>query len=102
MPLDSGEDETCVTFVLHGEDHTLGNSLRYIIAKNSDVVFCGYSIPHPSENRINLRIQTNGIPAVDVLRRGLSELTAMCEHMLATFETAVEEHKDTQNLEVSP
>lgn len=27
-----------------------------------------------------------GIPAVDVLRRGLSELTAMCEHMLATFE----------------
>lgn len=67
-----------------------------------DVVFCGYSIPHPSENRINLRIQTNGIPAGDVLRRGLSELTAMCEHMLATFETAVEEHKDTQNLEVSP
>ena len=27
-----------------------------------------------------------GTPAIDVLRRGLSELTAMCEHMLATFE----------------
>lgn len=25
-----------------------------------DVVFCGYSVPHPSENKINLRIQTNG------------------------------------------
>ncbi|PFX33441.1 DNA-directed RNA polymerases I and III subunit RPAC2 [Stylophora pistillata] len=81
MPLDSGEDETCVT---------------------PDVMFCGYSIPHPSENRINLRIQTNGIPAVEVLRRGLSELTAMCEHMLATFETAVEEYKDAQHLDISP
>ncbi|XP_020604121.1 DNA-directed RNA polymerases I and III subunit RPAC2-like isoform X2 [Orbicella faveolata] len=86
MPTGSEDDETCATFVLHEEDHTLGNSLRYIIMKNPDVVFCGYSIPHPSENKINLRIQTNGTPAIDVLRRGLSELTAMCEHMLATFE----------------
>lgn len=43
-----------------------------------------------------------GIPAVEVLRRGLSELTAMCEHMLATFETAVEEYKDAQHLDISP
>ncbi|XP_068702375.1 DNA-directed RNA polymerases I and III subunit RPAC2-like isoform X1 [Montipora foliosa] len=94
------DDETCATFVLHEEDHTLGNSLRYIIMKkylkNSDVEFCGYSVPHPSENKINLRIQTNGPPAMDVLRRGLSELTALCEHMLATFETAVEEYKGTK------
>lgn len=27
------EDETCVTFVLHEEDHTLGNALRYTITK---------------------------------------------------------------------
>jgi len=66
------------------------------ICPSPDVAFCGYSIPHPSENKINLRIQTNGTSAVDVLRRGLSELTAMCEHMLATFETAVEEHKEAQ------
>ncbi|XP_067041913.1 DNA-directed RNA polymerases I and III subunit RPAC2-like [Acropora muricata] len=90
------DDETCATFVLHEEDHTLGNSLRYIIMKNPDVEFCGYSVPHPSENKINLRIQTNGPPALDVLRRGLSELTALCEHMLATFETTVEEHKQAK------
>jgi DNA-directed RNA polymerase subunit L len=24
------------------------------------VTFCGYSVPHPSEQKINLRIQTNG------------------------------------------
>ena len=30
-----------------------------------------------------------GPPALDVLRRGLSELTALCEHMLATFEVVI-------------
>ena len=31
--VDTSEDETCQTFVMHDEDHTLGNSLRYIIMK---------------------------------------------------------------------
>ncbi|XP_041654133.1 DNA-directed RNA polymerases I and III subunit RPAC2 isoform X2 [Cheilinus undulatus] len=55
-----GADEGCVTFVLHDEDHTLGNSLRYMIMKNGDVEFCGYTITHPSESKINFRIQTRG------------------------------------------
>ena len=33
MPTGDPDDETCTTFVLHEEDHTLGNSLRYIIMK---------------------------------------------------------------------
>lgn len=33
MPTGDPDDETCATFVLHEEDHTLGNSLRYIIMK---------------------------------------------------------------------
>ena len=36
MPTGSEDDETCTTFVLHEEDHTLGNSLRYIIMKKYD------------------------------------------------------------------
>ena len=32
------DDETCATFVLHEEDHTLGNSLRYIIMKKYDTL----------------------------------------------------------------
>lgn len=31
--VDSSDDETCRTFVMHNEDHTLGNALRYIIMK---------------------------------------------------------------------
>ncbi|KXJ23972.1 DNA-directed RNA polymerases I and III subunit RPAC2 [Exaiptasia diaphana] len=94
IPTGDPDDETCATFVMHGEDHTLGNSLRYMIMKNPEVKFCGYSLPHPSENKINLRIQTYGSPATDVLRRGLSELSTLCEHALATFEASVNDYKE--------
>jgi len=62
---------TAVTFQITDEDHTLGNALRYVITKkygelkyilicSPDVEFCGYSIPHPSEPKLNMRIQTYG------------------------------------------
>uniref|UniRef100_A0A8D3AJT7 DNA-directed RNA polymerases I and III subunit RPAC2 n=1 Tax=Scophthalmus maximus TaxID=52904 RepID=A0A8D3AJT7_SCOMX len=82
-----GADEGCVTFVLHDEDHTLGNSLRYLIMKNGDVDFCGYTITHPSESKINFRIQTRGgVAATEPLRRGLNELSDVCQHVLNTFQ----------------
>ncbi|XP_060783568.1 DNA-directed RNA polymerases I and III subunit RPAC2 isoform X2 [Neoarius graeffei] len=82
-----GADEGCVTFVLHEEDHTLGNSLRYMVMKNSEVEFCGYSITHPSESKINFRVQTRGsLPATEPLRKGLNDLTDVCKHVLHTFE----------------
>ncbi|CAG5992633.1 unnamed protein product [Menidia menidia] len=96
-----GADEGCVTFVLHDEDHTLGNSLRYMIMKKSvlvtDVEFCGYTITHPSESKINFRIQTRGgVPAVEPLRRGLTELNDVCQHVLNTFQARVNEFKERQ------
>ena len=33
LQVPSGNDETCATIVLNNEDHTIGNSLRYMIAK---------------------------------------------------------------------
>ncbi|XP_062380512.1 DNA-directed RNA polymerases I and III subunit RPAC2 [Sardina pilchardus] len=93
-----GADEGCVTFVLHEEDHTLGNSLRYMIMKNPEVDFCGYSITHPSESKINFRIQTRGgLPATEGLRKGLNELSDVCQHVLSTFQARVQEFKDGQD-----
>uniref|UniRef100_A0A3B1IKH6 DNA-directed RNA polymerases I and III subunit RPAC2 n=1 Tax=Astyanax mexicanus TaxID=7994 RepID=A0A3B1IKH6_ASTMX len=90
----AGADEGCVTFVLHEEDHTLGNSLRYMVMKNPDVEFCGYSITHPSESKINFRIQTRGgLPATETLRKGLNDLTDASKHVLHTFEAQVKEFK---------
>lgn len=33
LSMDDAEDATCMTFVFKGEDHTLGNALRYAIMK---------------------------------------------------------------------
>ena len=54
----SNAENSVATLVMLGEDHTLGNSFRYVLAKNKEVDFVGYSIPHPSEMKLNMRIQT--------------------------------------------
>lgn len=91
----AGTDRQCVTFVLHEEDHTLGNSLRYMIMKNPEVEFCGYTTTHPSESKINLRIQTRGtLPAVEPFQKGLNELMNVCQHVLDKFEASIKDYKD--------
>ncbi|CAN9396443.1 unnamed protein product [Alternaria alternata] len=85
----SGATETAASFQFDGEDHTLGNALRYIIHKNPDVEFCGYSIPHPSEAKMNLRIQTyDGISVYTVLEKGLEDLMNMCDVVEQKFTIA--------------
>jgi len=85
----SGATETAASFQFDGEDHTLGNALRYIIHKNPDVEFCGYSIPHPSEAKMSLRIQTyDGVSVYTVLEKGLEDLMAMCDVVEQKFTIA--------------
>ncbi|KAL6704610.1 RNA polymerase subunit AC19 [Coniothyrium glycines] len=88
----AGATETAASFQIDGEDHTLGNALRYIIMKNPDVEFCGYSIPHPSEAKMNLRIQTyDGVSVYTVLEKGLDDLMAMCDVVEEKFTLARDE-----------
>ena len=64
-----------------GESHTLGNALKNVILQNPSVTFCGYSIPHPAEDQMFLRIQTaegGAETASDVLKRGFVDLKKMC------------------------
>lgn len=92
LPQASSEDGTCASFQIAEEDHTLGNALRYVIMKNKDVEFCGYSIPHPSENLLNLRIQTYGATtAVDVLQKGLADLMDLCDAVEDRFTARIRE-----------
>ncbi|KAI8970362.1 DNA-directed RNA polymerase [Mycotypha africana] len=79
-------DVTALTFCFKEEDHTLGNALRHVINKNPEVDFCGYSIPHPSEAKMNVRIQTTeNTTAIDALKTGLSNLLDLVEHVQETF-----------------
>ena len=91
------DDLSAATYCLYNEDHTIGNSLRYILMKklvvvysiicvldNNDnmyspqVEFCGYSIPHPSEPKVNLRIQMyDNLSSLEALFKGLEDLESL-------------------------
>lgn len=81
-----GATETAASFQFEGEGHTLGNALRYAIMKNPQVEFCGYTIPHPSETKMNLRIQTyDTTNAVEALEKGLDSLMDLCDVVTDKF-----------------
>ncbi|KAK3676434.1 RNA polymerase subunit AC19 [Recurvomyces mirabilis] len=91
-----GSSDTAASFAFEREDHTLGNALRYMIMKNPEVEFCGYSIPHPSEAVMNLRIQTwDGANVNDVLRKGLDDLADLCDVVEDKFTAARDEFNAT-------
>jgi DNA-directed RNA polymerase I and III subunit RPAC2 len=57
--------------------------------KNPEVEFCGYTIPHPSEAKMNLRIQTyDSTTAVEALEKGLEALMDLCDVVTDKFTSA--------------
>ncbi|ODM90857.1 DNA-directed RNA polymerases I and III subunit RPAC2 [Orchesella cincta] len=86
-------DDSVRTFIFKNQNHTLGNLLRDQILKYPEVHFCGYSQPHPGERVMHLRVQTlpgSGIPAGDMLKKGLKDVIAMCEHVEDLFNEELE------------
>ncbi|EFX02852.1 DNA-directed RNA polymerase 1 and 3 polypeptide [Grosmannia clavigera kw1407] len=83
-----GSTPTAASFEFLDEGHTLGNSLRYIIMKNPDVEFCAYTIPHPSEAKMNIRIQTYEGTALQALEKGLHDLQDLCDVVEEKYWTA--------------
>lgn len=58
--------------------------------ENKNVDFCGYSIPHPSEDYFQLQIQTkNGLNVYDALVKGFDELAKQCEKTKMLFMESV-------------
>ncbi|KAI3337175.1 DNA-directed RNA polymerase [Xylariaceae sp. AK1471] len=83
-----GSSSTAASFEFLKEGHTLGNALRYIIMKNPDVEFCAYAIPHPSEDKMNVRIQTyDTTTATAALEKGLQDLEDLCDVVSEEFWT---------------
>ncbi|KXH50974.1 hypothetical protein CSIM01_11654 [Colletotrichum simmondsii] len=99
-----GSTDTAASFEFIDEGHTLGNALRYVIMKKyvyfslskgvnflPDVEFCAYAIPHPSEPKMNIRIQTYDGTAVAALQKGLKDLQALSDTVAEEFIRAKEE-----------
>lgn len=66
---------TSRTFVIGNEDHTLGNVLRHtLLASDQTVEFAGYSVPHPSEPVVHIRVQTEPGSITTASNRSQSEM----------------------------
>ncbi|CDR94941.1 RNA polymerase small subunit protein, putative [Babesia bigemina] len=80
-----------ITFSIENEDHTLGNTLRTLLVEREDVVFAGYSVPHPMQPEVNIRIQTT----VKVFGECLDELVEICDLLTDAFvEAGAESYSD--------
>lgn len=88
ITLANDSDEFNQTFIIHDENHTMANALRWMLMKNPQVLFCGYSIPHPSENIVHVRIQSQQVTAAECLDAGLDSLKEMLGHVKSSFEQA--------------
>ncbi|KAG2752977.1 RBP11-like subunits of RNA polymerase [Suillus brevipes Sb2] len=83
-------DLSAATFQIFDESHTIGNALRWMIMKNPKVEFCGYSVPHPSENLIQLRIQMyDGLSSLNALLEALTNLDAVCETVESKYHSSL-------------
>ncbi|KAK0560222.1 RNA polymerase subunit AC19 [Tilletia horrida] len=72
------EDLSAATFCLAEEDHTLGNSLRYMLMKD---------LPHPSELKCHLRVQMYGkANAVTALQEALIRLEQLFESIKEAYQ----------------
>ena len=97
---------TSRTFCIGDEDHTIGNGLRHILIQNEQVGFAGYSVPHPSEPVVQIRVQTVAPPgrpageaaaaptALDTLKQACQTLSEQCDIVLEKLEQLLPEVKE--------
>ena len=83
------------TFCIGDEDHTIGNATRHVLMQDARVRFAGYSVPHPSEPMMHVRIQCNDETlAIDALVDSCQTLHAQCDIVRQRLEQILPEVKE--------
>lgn len=80
------EDKKACTYTFTDENHTLGNFLRFLLIKDPRVAFAGYSIVHPAEDLMKLRVQSVEGDTDEVVLAALEGMEFMAEEMLRHLE----------------
>ncbi|KAI0087430.1 RBP11-like subunits of RNA polymerase [Irpex rosettiformis] len=85
-------DLSAATYQIYDESHTVGNALRWMLMKNPKVSFCGYSVPHPSENHIHLRVQMyDNLSSLEALLEALNNLDNLCDTIEESYSSSLAE-----------
>lgn len=101
---DITESDTCLmrNFKLENEDHTLGTILTYILDRMPETEFCAYTVRHPTENVVYLRLKVKeGNDANDVFKKGVTELEKALGVIEKKFLKAVDTYKENSKRYVS-
>ena len=78
--------DTCL-FIINDEDHTFGNAVKMMLLRNPDVRFVAYRKPHPLENKIEIKIQTNkNTTPIKAFRDALKNLNDDIDDCIKQFE----------------
>lgn len=67
-----------------------------ILYFSPNVIFCGYTVPHPAESRMHLRIQMSEGKAIDALRTALEDVAKLSDHILNSFDQEMESFTNRQ------
>ena len=79
------------TYSFQNEDHTLGNILRYVLMKDKNTLFCGYSIPHPSEDLMNVRLQTKEKNTNEIMEKAMDNIVEIGDILSNKFQKALDD-----------
>ena len=84
--IDDTRRQNASTILVQSQDHTLGNVVRYQLLKDNRVRFAGYKKPHPLEERIEVRVQTNGdVKPEDAVREACTKLHEELDSLAENF-----------------
>jgi DNA-directed RNA polymerase I and III subunit RPAC2 len=91
LEVQAGPTASSATYIFGNEDHTLGNAIRHVLMSHADTEFCGYSVPHPYEPKMNVRLQVKkDSSAQHVLLAGLKDLEECALQLDDVFVSAME------------
>mmetsp|Transcript_8861 Transcript_8861/g.36251 ORF Transcript_8861/g.36251 Transcript_8861/m.36251 type:complete len:119 (-) Transcript_8861:69-425(-) len=85
------------TYVVQKEDHTLGNIVRMQLHRDPNVVFAGYQVPHPSDNRIVIKVHTNkNSSPMQAMTESVNCLSEEISTLTQKFKDEVQAYKSNQ------
>tara|TARA_B110000008_G_C16416475_1_gene342005 strand:- start:16 stop:219 length:204 start_codon:yes stop_codon:yes gene_type:complete len=66
--------------------------------QDPDTEFCGYTVPHPSEPILHIRVQTKAhTDSNHVMMAGAKTLKSMCDHIMTTYKDELKKFENEGN-----
>jgi DNA-directed RNA polymerase subunit L len=77
------------TFIFLNSGHTIGNLLQKELLKNDQVVFAGYTVPHPLETTMKVRVITTEKSPREIMNNCIVNLLDKLSALESTIRTEI-------------